>query len=73
MRVQINIRFTPLAMNPEPGLGIQTVFYRETDNRWVSCIPRTNQPDNFPSTVFESNEHGWSFPVFVGLRQRGCY
>ena len=34
----------------------------------VSCLPRTKQPDNFLSTVFESNEHGTSFPVFAGLR-----
>ena len=33
---------------------------------------RTKQPDNFLSTVFENNEHGRSFLVFVGLRQRGC-
>ena len=37
-----------------------------------SSLPRTKQPDKFPSTVFESNEYGQSFPVFVGLRQPGC-
>ena len=62
----------PLTINPEPSLGIQTVIYRERNNRRVSCLTRTKQPDNFPSSVFESNDHGRSFPVFVGLRQRGC-
>ena len=52
-------------MNPEPSLGIQTVFHRERNNIWVSCQPRTKQPDNFLSTVLESNEHGLYFPVFV--------
>ena len=41
-------------------------------NRRVSCMPRSQQPDIFLSTVFESKEHGSSFAVFVGLRQRGC-
>ena len=59
-------------MNPEPILGIQTVFYRERNNRRVSDLPRTKQQDNSPSTVFESNEHGPSFPVFASLRQQGC-
>ena len=68
----VNIRSIPLTVNPEPSLGIQTLFHKERNNRQVSCLPRTNQPDNFPSTMFESNEYGRSFPVFVGLRQRGC-
>ena len=55
-------------VNPEPSPGIQTVFYRERNNRQVSCLHRTKQSD-FPSTVFVSNEHGQSFPEFVGLRQ----
>ena len=67
-----NVRSIPLTINLEPSLGIQTLFYRERNNRQVSCLPRTKQPDNFLSTMFESNEHGRSFPVFVGLRQRGC-
>ena len=61
-----------LTINPEPSLGIQTVIYRERNNRQVFCLTRTKQLDNFPSSVFESSEHGWSFPVFVGLRQRDC-
>ena len=61
-----------LTINPEPSLGIQTVIYRERNNRQVFCLTRTKQLDNFPSSVFESSEHGWSFPVFVGLRQWGC-
>ena len=69
---KVNVRSIPLTINPEPSLGIQTLFYRERNNRQVSCLPRTKQPDNFLSTMFESNEHGRLFPVFVGLRQRGC-
>ena len=69
---KVNLRYISLTINPEPTLGIQTVFYGEINNRQVSCLPRTKQPDNFPSTMFKSNEHGWSFPWFVGLRQRGC-
>ena len=41
----------------------------------MSLSSKQNQkPDNFPSTVFESNKHGLSFPVFVGvgLRQWDC-
>ena len=59
-------------INPEPSLGIQALFYKGRNNRQVSCLPRTKKPDNFLSTMFGSNEHGQSFPVFVGLRQRGC-
>ena len=69
---KVNLRFIPLAINPESSLGIQTVFHRKRNNRQVSCLPRTKQPCNFPSTVFESNEYGQSFPVFAGLRQPGC-
>ena len=69
---KVNLRSIPLTMNPEPSLGIQTVFHRERNNIWVSCLPRTKQPDNFLSTVFESNEHGLYFPVFVDLRQKSC-
>ena len=68
---KVNVRSVPLSINPEPSLGIQTLFHKERNNRQVSCLPRTNQPDNFPSTMFESNEYGHSFPVFVGLRQQG--
>ena len=68
---KVNIRSIPLTINPEPSLGIQTLFYRERNNRQVSCLPRTTQPDNFLSTMFESNEHSRPFSVFVGLRQRG--
>ena len=60
----VSLRSIPLTINPEPSL----FFCRESNNRQVSCLPRTKQPDNFSSSVFESNEHGWSFPVFVGLR-----
>ena len=38
--------------NPEPSLGIQTIFHREK-NRRVSCLPRTKQSDNLLSTVTE--------------------
>ena len=62
----------PLTINPEPSLGTQTLFYRERNNMQVSCLPRTKQSDNFLSTMFESNEHGRLFPVFVDLRQRDC-
>ena len=24
-------------------------------------------------SIFEGSEHGWTFPVFVGLRQQGCW
>ena len=67
-----NVRSIPLTINPEPSLGIQTSFYKERSNWQVSSLPRTKQPDNFLSTMFESSEHGQSFPVFVGLRQRSC-
>ena len=70
---KVNLRSIPLTINPEPSLGVQTVFHRKRNNRQVSCLPRTTKPDNFPSTVFESSEQGRSFPVFVGLRQRGSY
>ena len=67
---KINLRSISLTINPEPGLGIQAIFHRERNNRQVSCLPRTKQPDNFLATVFESNEHGWYSLVFVGLRQQ---
>ena len=67
---KVKVRSISLTINPEPSLGIQTLFCRERNNRQVPCLPRTKQPDNFPSTMFEGNEHGWSFPVFVGLRQQ---
>ena len=66
---KVNVRSIPLTINPEPSLAIQTLFYRERNNRWGSCLPRMKQPDNVLSTMFESNEHGRLFPVFVGLRQ----
>ena len=31
---RVNLRSTPLAINPEPSLGIQTDFYRERNNRY---------------------------------------
>ena len=52
---KVNVRSIPLTINPEPSLGIQTLFYRERNNRQVSCLSRTKQPDNFPLTMFESN------------------
>ena len=69
----VNSRSIPLTINPEPSLGIQTVFYKERHNERVFCLPRTKQPDNSPSTVFESNEHGRSLPVFASLKQRGIF
>ena len=69
---KVNVRSIPLTINLESSLGIQTIFYRERNNRQVSCLPRTKQPDNFLSTMFESNEHGRLFPVFVDLRQQNC-
>ena len=69
----VNSRSIPLTINPQPSLGIQTVFYKERHNERVFCLPRTKQPDNSPSTVFESNEHGRSLPVFVSLKQRGIF
>ena len=68
---KVKVRSIPLTINQEPSLGIQTLFYGAEITE-VSCLPRANQPDNFLSTMFESNEHGWSFPVFIGLRQQGC-
>ena len=65
---KVNVRSISLTINPEPSLGIQTLFHKERNNRQVSCLPRTNQPDNFLSTMFQSNEYVWSFPAFVGLR-----
>ena len=66
---KVNVRSIALTTNPESSLGIQTLFHKERNNRQVSCLPRTNQPDNFLSTMFESNEYGRLFPVFVGLRR----
>ena len=60
-----------LTINPEASLGIQTVIYRERNNSQVFCLTRTKQPDNCPSSMFESNEHGRSFPVFVGFKTAG--
>ena len=65
---KVNLRFVLLTINPELSLGIQTVFYREKNNKRLSCLPRTKQPDNFQSTVIESSEDVWSFPVFACLR-----
>ena len=66
MHLLQRLKFFRVEDNPEPSLGIRTAFYRERNNRRVSCLPRTKQLDNFLSTVFDSNEHGQSFPVFVG-------
>ena len=71
-RIEGKLKVCSAHHQPEPSLGIQTVFYRQRNKRQVSCLLRTKQPDNFPSTVFKSNEHGWSFPVLVGLRQQDC-
>ena len=65
---KVNLRSVPLTINSEPSLGIKTAFYRERNNRLVSCQPRTKKTHNFPSTVLESNEHGRSLQVFVGLK-----
>ena len=62
-----------LTINTQPGSGIQIVFYWERNNRQLSCLPRTKQPENFPSTVLESNECSQLFPLFIGSRQWGCY
>ena len=54
-------RSIPLTINPEPSLGIQTVFYREKNNRRVSCLLRTKQPDNSVNCVWKQST--WSiFP-----------
>ena len=47
--------------------GIQAIFYREKKIEKSLLSKKNQKGDNFPSTVFESNEHGWSFPVFAGL------
>ena len=60
---KVNVRSIPLTINPKPSLGIQILFYGERNNRQVSCILRTKQPDNLLSTMFERNEHGGSFSV----------
>ena len=36
-------------------------------NNYRLLYKQNQTPDNFPSTVFESNEHGPAFPVFVGF------
>ena len=58
---KVNLRFIPLVINAEPSLGMQAK--KET----TDGLRRTKQPDNFPSTVFESNEHGRSFPMLKFL------
>ena len=58
-----NVKSIPLTINPEPSLSIQTSFYKEINNRQVSSLPRTKQPDNFLSTIFENSERFQSFPV----------
>ena len=51
---------------------VYSLFFIEKKQLQTSLLSKQNQKrDNFPSTVFESNEHGLSFPVFVGLIQRG--
>ena len=72
-REKVNLRSIPLTIDPKPSFGIHTVFYRERNNRRVSCLPRIKQPDNFQPIVFESNKHGQFFSVFDGLRQQGCW
>ena len=47
LELSINLRSIPLTINPEPSLGIQTIFYRERNNRQVSCLPIPKQPHNF--------------------------
>ena len=59
---KINLRSIPLTINPEPG---------NTECRGEP-LKQNQKQDNFPSSVFESNEHSLSIPVFVGLRQQDC-
>ena len=33
--LKVNLRSVPLIINPEPSLGIQTVCYRERNNRHI--------------------------------------
>ena len=46
------------ALHSRTNLGIKTIFYIERNNKQVSYLNRTQQPDNFPSTLFDSNENG---------------
>ena len=46
------------ALHSRTNLGIKTIFYIERNNKQVSYLNRTKQPDNFPSTLFDSNENG---------------
>ena len=45
-------------------------FYKETTDGSL-VYPEYNNLTNFHQ-LLESNEHGWSYPVFVGLTQRRC-
>ena len=63
-RVEGKLEIYSTHHQPSTQSGCPNCFYRERNNRRVSCLPRTKQPDKFLSTVFESNEHGWSFPIF---------
>ena len=70
---KVNLRSIPLTINPEPSLDIQTIYYRERKNRRVSCPHRAKQPGNFPSTMFESIEHDWSFLMLTFLHDGQMY
>ena len=53
---------------------VYRLFFIKKKPLQTCVLSKQNQrPDNFLSTVFESNEHGLSFTVFVALRQRDCY
>ena len=50
-----------------------SLYWNRNRNRWVSCLPRTKQPDKYLSSVFESNEHDCSSPVLKLLHDRQRY
>ena len=53
-------------------LKLKKIVRKSSKIHCFSCLPRTKQPDSFLLTVFESNGHGWSFPVVLGLRWQDC-
>ena len=65
LQQKVNLRSIPLTINREPSLGIQTFLQGKVPQK---CLLSTQNQ----TTVFEINDHSWSFSLFVGSRQQGC-
>ena len=72
-RVEHKLKVYSTHHQPRTQSGYPDYFLQRKKQQTGLLSTHTQTTTQLLSTVFESNEHGRSFQVFVGLRQRCCY